>query len=127
MTTAESTIVLKWLLKCEDDFQEPLRIVAKELKGAKAEIVRDNNPVKHSAYGNSSWIVSDHKLVVEGETVAEWQRCTFGYLYGDEWRLGEDDSSSGKYLPDNVAVVLEVLGLEDSLPNVPPRNDVEKA
>lgn len=69
------------------------------------------------------YVVGERALLVDGQTVAEWTRCTgagYGGEHGearpDSWESWED-TTGGDRLPDVVAAVLEVLDLEDGIPD----------
>lgn len=126
MNASELSAGLRILLTTEN-CDEAIRAVAAAIKsaGIEVEITEDNGSPDALNDDETLWVTSSHELVIDGETVAEWIRCAMG-TYGeagrqcsdDEWCVSED-TNGGDILPENVAVALEALGLEDSLPDVP--------
>jgi hypothetical protein len=123
----EMIVGLRILLAAEG-CDEAIRVIARAIKtlGVEAEIkMDDDGPDNLNNDDEKLWVVSTHKLVIDGEDVAEWTRCSMG-CYGeagrqcsdDEWCISED-TNGGDELPDNVRVALDALGLEDNLPDVP--------
>lgn len=118
---------LRAMLASDENCGAAVRVVAAAMKaaGVEAEITEEDGPPDALNEDDTLWVVSEHKLVIDGETVAEWNRCSMG-TYGeagrqcsdDEWCVSED-TNGGDKLPETVAVALEALGLEDSIPDVP--------
>lgn len=100
--------------------------VARMLGGCECSISTDDGEPEALTDGDDTlWVVSEHRLLIDGEPVAEWTRCARGdwgemgrQCSEDEWCVSED-TEGGDCLPDTVAAVLDVLGLEDDLPDVP--------
>jgi hypothetical protein len=124
----ELIVGLRELLASEEDCGAAAHAAAEALKaaGASAEITADDGAAEAlSGDDGPLWVVSEHRLVIDDETVAEWTRCSAGD-YGeagrqcseDEWCVSED-TEGGDGLPETVAAVLKVFGLEDDIPDVP--------
>lgn len=118
---------LKSLLASDIECPAAVREVAAAIKseGADAEITESDDGPDDMGSEGALWVVSNHALVIDGVTVAEWARCAMG-TYGeqgrqcseDEWCVSED-TNGGDRLPAMVEVALDAFGLEDSYPGVP--------
>jgi len=127
MKTVEELIVgLRALLETEG-CDEAIRVVAAAIKaaGASAEIETDDESPDGLNSDDALWVTSTHRLLIDGEQIAEWTRCAMG-CYGeagrqcseDDWCVSED-TNGGDELPENIGVVLEALSLKDEIPDVP--------
>ncbi len=119
---------LATMLADEDSDEDAIREAASHLSGAgsTAEIeTDDDSPDDLGNDTGSLWVVSTHRLLIDGELAAEWTRYSVGH-YGaqgqrhlaDSWEVDED-TDGGDSLPDAVAIVLDAFGLEDEFPGVP--------
>lgn len=129
-TTTELAAGLRTLIEAEDASHDAAIVAVCEAivsAGAEVHIEQDDDSPDALNGGDSPlWVVSTHRLCVDGEVVAEWTRCSMGdYGAGsherhdsDTWRVVED-TDGGDTLPPAVAVALDALGLEDDIPDVP--------
>jgi hypothetical protein len=120
MNASELAHGLRILIGSED-CDDAIRAVAAEIKrrGVRVDITSDDGEADAwDADSDTTWVISNRTLEVDGETVAEWTRCAVG-LYDDtgDWSVDEDTEGKDE-LPDNVAVALDSLGLADEIPDV---------
>jgi hypothetical protein len=114
-----------------DDDDIPVDVVVESIRSAGgAEIDQDDDdPDDLNGDGGALWVVSHHRLMVAGETVAEWTRCSVG-RYGangsraDAWDVSED-TEGGDILPGRIEEILASLGIDDECPDVPEPADPE--
>jgi hypothetical protein len=86
---------------------------------AKVRIVDDDGEPEALNEGSESlWVVSTHELMVDGEAVAEWTRCSVGHWKDGFWDV-EEDTEGGDVLPKRIEAILSELGLEDYIPSIP--------
>jgi len=109
----------------EDEADDVIRLLAQHLDPALCRIeTNDESPAALDESG-ALWVTSDHTLLYDGETVAEWTRCARGD-YGDQgrsecindWCVSED-TNGGDRLPEMVEIILDAIGLTDPLTDVP--------
>lgn len=94
--------------------------------GALAEIENDDDSPEALNGGEEPlWVVSRHRLMIDAVQVAEWTRCAMG-TWGEQGRQCSDDAwcvsedtDGGDQMPDAVSAVLDAMGLEDEIPDVP--------
>lgn len=127
MSTTELARSLKALISSDDDCEAGIRLICAAIKDTDAdiEIETDDGAAENLNNDDTAWVTSEHSLVIDGETVAEWRRCARGH-YGDQGRsemvgvwCTEEDTDGGDGLPDAVEYALDALGIEDDLPAVP--------
>lgn len=122
MTTINELVNGLRLLLADEDCGAAIYAVAAAIRdsGAEVEIEIETNDGDPEALNNDDalWVMSDHALLIDGDEVATWQRCAVGDYGDDGWQVDEDTDGDDK-LPDGVAVALNALGMEDSIPDVP--------
>lgn len=124
---------LRVLLESEEKCGTAIRVLCKEIKrvGLEYELVEDDGEPEE--FGDGIYVISEHHLVVGGEEVAQWTRCSRGQ-YGSSTIQGREDewyslesTDGGDILPKNVAIALYELDLDDDIPLVPePKKAREK-
>ncbi len=101
--------------ECHHDVME---ILAKHVDRDHIGIEEADGDAEDFGQPGKLWVVSEHRLIVGGYEVANWTRCNSGGYSNGQWET-EEDTEGGDRLPFAVGRLLDLLGLEDSLPSVP--------
>ncbi len=110
----------------ENDRTDVARILSQYVDKSVCEITTDDTePEDLNGDSGALWVISNHRLTIDGVEVAEWTRCTVG-MYGSQglsemvgvW-CTEEDTEGVDGLPEIVEIILDAIGLEDEIPSVP--------
>lgn len=103
----------------DNEYDEIIEAMASHIDADLIEIETEDGEPESLDDSESLWVTSDHTLTYDGETIAEWTRCSCGaYGHDGTWSV-EEDTNGGDRLPESVATLLAAIGCEDTLPDVP--------
>lgn len=109
----------------DEEHDDIIRVLAAHVDRDAIEIETDDDSPDDLGSEGVLWVTSTHTLLYDGERISQWTRCSRG-CYGSQGRSElvnvwcvDEDTDGGDTLPEMVELLLDALGIEDDLPDVP--------